>query len=101
MRFPGLAVFTAVLNTGLRSRFKKIEGFGTLFNVPESAAGYAQLHALPDGSTKTAVLGAFADSLRVRNATAIHAVSTTGLTGRCRSAGSSTLSYCLPPLLYV
>lgn len=62
----GLAVFTAVLNTGLRSRFAQIEGYGTTFNVPTSTSGYDQLHDLPDGPTKDAVLAAFADSVRVR-----------------------------------
>jgi hypothetical protein len=61
----GLAVFTAVLNTGLRSRFQTIEGYGTVFNVPESVSGYKALHDLPEGATKTAVLSAFADALGV------------------------------------
>ncbi|CAD6564136.1 MAG: hypothetical protein TREMPRED_003874 [Tremellales sp. Tagirdzhanova-0007] len=61
----GLAVFTAVLNTGIRSRFSKIEGYGTTFSAPQSASGYAQIHNLPEGPIKTAILTAFADSLRV------------------------------------
>ncbi|ORX37857.1 major facilitator superfamily domain-containing protein [Kockovaella imperatae] len=59
----GLAVFTAVLNSELRSRFAKIPGYGTEFQVPESISGYKALHDLPNGPTKDAVLGAFADSL--------------------------------------
>ncbi|ORY34911.1 major facilitator superfamily domain-containing protein [Naematelia encephala] len=61
----GLAIFTAILNTNLRSKFEKIPGYGTVFSVPESSEGYAALHDLPDGETKNKVLGAFADSLRV------------------------------------
>jgi len=61
----GLAIMTAILNTELRSRFVKLEGYGTLFEVPESAAGYQTLQQLPDGPIKDAVLSAFADSLGV------------------------------------
>ncbi|WVQ79303.1 hypothetical protein IAT38_001400 [Cryptococcus sp. DSM 104549] len=61
----GLAVFTAVLNTNIRSRFVKIEGYGTSFTVPESASGYAALQQLPDGEMKTDVMNAFADSFRL------------------------------------
>ncbi|KAL7425027.1 hypothetical protein Q5752_000715 [Cryptotrichosporon argae] len=60
----GIAIFTAVLNTNIQSKFEKIPGYGTLFTVPTSSAGYAALHALPDGDTKTAVLAAFADSFK-------------------------------------
>jgi hypothetical protein len=49
----------------LRTRFAKIEGYGTTFTVPESASGYRALHDLPEGETKTAVLSAFADALGV------------------------------------
>lgn len=59
----GLAIFTAILNTDLRSRFVKIEGYGTAFEVPESAAGYKSLQDLPDGPMKTEVLNAFSRSL--------------------------------------
>jgi hypothetical protein len=62
---PGLAVFTAILNTGIRTRFSKIPGYGTEFVLPQSIEGYAQLHNLPEGPTKDAVLTAFADALRV------------------------------------
>ncbi|KAK4689236.1 hypothetical protein P7C73_g867, partial [Tremellales sp. Uapishka_1] len=61
----GLAIFTAILNTGLRAKLQRIPGFGTVFQVPTSAAGYAALHNLPDGETKSAVLAAFADSFRI------------------------------------
>jgi hypothetical protein len=61
----GLAIFTALLNTELRSRFEVIPGYGTDFTVPQSTQGYKALHDLPEGSTKDAVLGAFADSLGV------------------------------------
>ncbi|WWC73552.1 uncharacterized protein I206_107524 [Kwoniella pini CBS 10737] len=61
----GLAVYTAILNTNLRSKFATIEGYGTSFIVPESAAGYKALHELPEGQMKDQVLEAFADSFRV------------------------------------
>ncbi|KAL1408240.1 hypothetical protein Q8F55_005046 [Vanrija albida] len=60
----GIAVFTAILNTDMRSKFAKVPGFGTEFEVPTSARGYAALHELPDGPTKDAVLKAFSDSFR-------------------------------------
>lgn len=58
-------MFTAILNTEVRAQFENIPGYGTEFEVPQSAEGYAQLHRLPEGETKEAVLGAFADALRV------------------------------------
>jgi hypothetical protein len=61
----GLAVFTAILNSDMRSRFEQIPGYRTEFQVPTSAAGYRDLAALPEGETKTAVLSAFSDALRV------------------------------------
>ncbi|ODO00769.1 hypothetical protein L198_03096 [Cryptococcus wingfieldii CBS 7118] len=61
----GLAVFTAILNTEMRSKFKKIDGYGTEFTVPESASGYSALQELPDGSMKEQVMAAFADSFRL------------------------------------
>ncbi|ORY34557.1 major facilitator superfamily domain-containing protein [Naematelia encephala] len=61
----GLAVLTAVLNSSLRARFEKIEGYGTVFQIPTGSQGYAALKDLPDGPTKTAVLKAFSDSLRL------------------------------------
>lgn len=60
----GIAVFTAILNTNLRSKFAKVPGYGTEFEVPTSARGYIALHELPDGPTKDAVLKAFSDSFR-------------------------------------
>ncbi|KGB77960.2 hypothetical protein CNBG_4047 [Cryptococcus deuterogattii R265] len=60
----GLAVFTAVLNTNLRTRFAKIPGYGTEFTVPRSASDYAALQNLPDGTTKDEVMTAFANSFR-------------------------------------
>jgi hypothetical protein len=65
-------VFTAILNTGIRTRFAQIPGYGTEFTLPQSIEGYAQLHNLPDGPTKDAVLTAFADSLRVSYALSVH-----------------------------
>lgn len=87
----GIAIFSAVLNTGLRSRFALIEGYGTTFDVPTSTSGYAKLQALPDGPTKDAVLSAFADSLRVSLALLSEDLLAS------RSAGSSIVhfSYCL------
>ncbi|KAK8858940.1 hypothetical protein IAR55_003171 [Kwoniella newhampshirensis] len=61
----GVAVFTAIFNTGLRSRFAKINGYGTLFTAPTSAGGYKVLHDLPDGSLKVEVLTAFANAMRL------------------------------------
>ncbi|WRT69577.1 uncharacterized protein IL334_006566 [Kwoniella shivajii] len=61
----GLAVFTAILNTNLRSKFSVIPGYGTEFTVPESASGYKALHELPESETKDQILVAFADSFRV------------------------------------
>ena len=59
----GLAVFTAVLNSDLRTRFRKIPGYGTEFEVPQSASGYKALHELPEGPMKDSILRAFSDSL--------------------------------------
>ncbi|WVQ95971.1 hypothetical protein IAU59_003070 [Kwoniella sp. CBS 9459] len=61
----GLPIFSAILNTGLRSRFSSLEGYGTLFTVPESASDYKKLHELPDGSIKDGVMAAFADSFGI------------------------------------
>ncbi|OWT39397.1 hypothetical protein C362_02992 [Cryptococcus neoformans Bt1] len=60
----GLAVFTAVLNTNLRTRFAKVPGYGTEFTVPRSASDYVALQNLPDGTMKDQVMIAFADSFR-------------------------------------
>lgn len=64
----GLAIFTAILNTGIRQRFVKIPGYGTVFQVPEGTTGYKALHDLPEGETRTQVLEAFADSVKVGSA---------------------------------
>ncbi|WVR08158.1 hypothetical protein IAU60_005204 [Kwoniella sp. DSM 27419] len=61
----GLAVFTAILNTNLRSKFSTIEGYGTAFNVPESARDYKSLRDLPAGSMRDSVMRAFADSFGI------------------------------------
>ncbi|WVW83606.1 hypothetical protein I302_105627 [Kwoniella bestiolae CBS 10118] len=61
----GVAIFTAIFNTGLRSRFSKIEGYGSAFTAPTSTAGYHALHDLPEGEMKNRVLEAFANSMRV------------------------------------
>ncbi|TXT13334.1 hypothetical protein VHUM_00701 [Vanrija humicola] len=60
----GIAVFTAILNTNLRSKFAAVPGYGTEFEVPTSARGYEALQDLPDGPTKVAVLKAFSDAFR-------------------------------------
>lgn len=61
----GLAIDQAVLNTGIRSRFEAIPGYGTVFEAPTNEAGYAALHALPEGSMKDRIMAAFADSMKV------------------------------------
>lgn len=60
----GLAVFTALLNAEMRSRFEKIPGFGDVFDVPKSSEGYRRLQELPP-DLKSTVLKAFANSFRV------------------------------------
>jgi len=66
----GLAVLTALLNAGIRTRFSKIEGYGTVFQAPQGSEGYAALHDLPDGPTRDAALKAFADSFKVSESAA-------------------------------
>ncbi|WVQ80703.1 hypothetical protein IAT38_002808 [Cryptococcus sp. DSM 104549] len=61
----GVAIFTAIFNTGLRSKFSRIEGYGTVFSEPTNAQGYQALHDLPEGETKVEVLKAFADAMRL------------------------------------
>lgn len=61
----GVAVFEAILNAGIRSRFSSIPGYGTTFTAPTGVSGYAELHALTDATTRVAVLTAFADSMKV------------------------------------
>ena len=60
----GLAVFTALLNADMRSRFAGIQGFGELFDVPKSTDGYRRLQELPQ-PLKGMVLRAFANAFRV------------------------------------
>ena len=60
-------MFTALLNSELRDRFSKIDGYGTVFTVPRSAEDYRKLHELPDG-LKDTVIDAFARSFGVSRA---------------------------------
>jgi len=60
----GIAVFQAVLTSGLRSRFPKLQGYGTDFGIPENLQGYRQLANLPHGPERDAALNAFSDALR-------------------------------------
>ena len=62
----GIAVFQAVISSGLESRFPQLEGFGTQFGIPRDLKGYHQLHDLPQGPMRDAALTAFSHSLRVR-----------------------------------
>jgi len=57
-------VLSALLNTGMRIKFSKIDGYGTVFTAPSGAEGYTTLHELT-GQTKVDVLSAFAASFRV------------------------------------
>jgi hypothetical protein len=61
----GIAVFQAVISSGLESRFPKLEGFGTQFGIPRDLNGYHRLHDLPQGPMRDAALTAFSHSLRV------------------------------------
>lgn len=63
----GVAVFTALLNTQLRTKFERIPGYGDKFEVPKGEKGYRAIHRLPDGEMKYAVLQAFSDSFKVRH----------------------------------
>ncbi|RSH77336.1 uncharacterized protein EHS24_003295 [Apiotrichum porosum] len=60
----GVSIFTAILNTNIRSRFAKIPGYGTEFTAPTSSAGYKAIHDLPAGDMRNSVLAAFADSFK-------------------------------------
>ena len=60
----GVAVFSAILSSEMNSRFEKIPGFGTEFQVPKGTEGYVALQKLPS-ETKRVVLDAFAKSFRV------------------------------------
>lgn len=62
----GIAIFQAVITTGLESRFPKLEGYGTQFQIPHDLEGYHRINNLPEGPTREAALFAFSDSLRVR-----------------------------------
>ena len=55
-------MYQGIFNASLLSRFSRIPGYGTAFEIPSGNAGYQSLHGLPDGPMKTAVLTAFADS---------------------------------------
>lgn len=61
----GIAIFQAVISTGLDSRFPKLQGYGTDFTIPHDLAGYHQIHDLPAGPERDAALAAFSDSLRL------------------------------------
>ncbi len=60
----GIAIFQAVLSSQLENRFTKIPGFGTDFGIPKNIEGYNQIHNLPAGPQRDAVLTAFSESLR-------------------------------------
>lgn len=60
----GVSIFTAILNTNIRSRFAKIPGYGTEFTAPTSSAGYKAIHDLPAGDMRNSILAAFADSFK-------------------------------------
>ncbi|KLT45103.1 MFS general substrate transporter [Cutaneotrichosporon oleaginosum] len=61
----GVSVYTAVLNSDMRSQFAKVQDrWGGGARVPTSAAGYEIIHALPDGPMKEDILRAFADSFK-------------------------------------
>jgi hypothetical protein len=61
----GIAVFQAVISSGLESRFPHLEGFGTQFEIPRDLNGYHRLHDLPRGPMRDAALTAFSHALRV------------------------------------
>lgn len=61
----GIAVFQAVLQAGLQSKFPSLEGYGRDFGIPQNLQEYHQIYNLPAGSERDAALTAFSDSLRV------------------------------------
>lgn len=61
----GIAIFQAVITNGLNNRFPKLEGYGTLFDIPRDLDGYHRIHALPNGPVRDGALQAFSESLRV------------------------------------
>ncbi|GMK54012.1 hypothetical protein CspeluHIS016_0105980 [Cutaneotrichosporon spelunceum] len=61
----GVSLYQAVLNSDMRSEFAKVNAkWGEGPPVPTSAAGYHEIHSMPDGPLKTDVLRAFADSFK-------------------------------------
>lgn len=60
----GLALFNALLDTQVRDRFSRIEGYGKKFRAPHGKADYAELHRLAE-PLKRVVLAAFSASFRV------------------------------------
>jgi MFS family permease len=69
----GVAVFSALLNSEMRTRFSRIDGFGTAFDVPKGVEGYQKLQHLP-GPLKATVLDAFAQSFRVSRASLMDSI---------------------------
>lgn len=61
----GFALFNALLDTQVRYRFSRIEGYGIDFDTPHGKADYDKLHRLAE-PVKGKVLMAFAASFRVR-----------------------------------
>lgn len=61
----GIAVFQAVISTGLESRFPKLQGYGTSFDTPHDLMGYHRIHGLPAGQERDDALSAFSDSMKV------------------------------------
>lgn len=60
-----MAIFTALLNSELRTKFSKIEGSGSVFKVPRNTEDYRALQEIPDELTKIEVLNAFSDSFKL------------------------------------
>jgi hypothetical protein len=61
----GIAVFQAVISTGLESRFPTLQGYGTSFDTPHDLEGYHRIHDLPAGRERDGALDAFSDSMKV------------------------------------
>jgi hypothetical protein len=61
----GVAIFTALLNSELRTKFSKIPGYGSEFKVPRNTEDYRALQEIPDEITKIEVLNAFSDSFKL------------------------------------
>lgn len=62
----GVSIFTAILNSDMRSEFAAVQrkwGEDGVA-VPTSAGGYAAIHQMPDGPIKRDVLAAFANSFK-------------------------------------